>query len=313
MPQSAFKLGDSNKHMWSEIGAQISQATGTKFEIGERRSIGGGDINRVYAIANARQSTTVGNAPTRYLLKLNQPSLVGMFVAETRGLLEMAATETIRVPTPICTGVTREQSYLVLEYLDLTTAVSPQNWTQMGRDLAAMHRYRISERGEYGWHINNTIGLTPQINTWDPNWAKFFTRHRIDYQLQLAQHNGGYFPRAIELVETIPQLLAHHQPQPSLVHGDLWSGNASFMTTGIPTIYDPATYWGDREVDLALSELFGGFPAAFYEGYQAVYPIDRGYSQRKILYNLYHILNHYNLFGGGYQAQANSTIENILK
>ncbi len=305
MPPNGFKLGDNSTTMWNEIAAQISQATGTQFEIGERRSLSGGDINQVYAIANPRKSS-------RYLVKLNQLSLVKMFEAEARGLSEISATATMRVPTPICTGVAREHSYLVLEYLDLTSATNAQNWTQMGRDLAAMHRYRISDRTEFGWHIDNTIGSTPQINTWESNWATFFTRHRIGYQLQLAQHKGGSFPQASELVAAIPQLLADRQPQPSLVHGDLWSGNASFITPGIPTIYDPATYWGDREVDLALSELFGGFPAAFYQGYQAVYPLDPGYSQRKVLYNLYHILNHYNLFGGSYQAQANRAIETLM-
>jgi fructosamine-3-kinase len=116
--------------------------------------------------------------------------------------------------------------------------------------------------------------------------------------------------------------LEHHHPQPSIVHGDLWSGNASFTTDDKPVIFDPAIYWGDsarrrlrqREVDLAMTELFGGFPATFYQGYEEIYPIDPGYhSHRKLLYNLYHILNHYNLFGGSYQQQANSAIDTLLK
>jgi fructosamine-3-kinase len=275
--------------MWMEIGAQITQATGKYFETIDRRSIGGGCINQVYLISNDTD---------RYLLKLNRSSLVEMFAAEAKGLLEIAATAKIKVPIPICWGVSQDYSYLVMEYLDLTTRVQPQSWTEMGRNLAALHRYQISSKPKFGWQIDNTIGSTPQINTWEIDWTKFFTHHRIGYQLQLAHENGGYFPQAAKLLAAIPQLLANHQPQPSLVHGDLWSGNASFTTDGIPLIFDPATYWGDREVDIAMTELFGGFPAAFYQGYNEIYPLDPGYLKRKNLYNFYHILNHYNLFGG---------------
>lgn len=289
--------------MWTEISTKITQVTGKVFEIVERKSLSGGCINQVYLISNNTD---------RYLLKLNQPSLIEMFVAEAAGLSEISLTDAINIPTPICDGVTREHSYLVLEYLDLTTRVTTQSWTEMGRNLAMMHRHQISSESKFGWQIDNTIGSTAQINTWESDWATFFTQHRIGYQLQLALSKGGDFPRAAELLVIIPQILCEHHPQPSLVHGDLWSGNASFTTTGIPVIFDPATYWGDREVDIAMTELFGGFPAAFYQGYNDVYPLDPGYSQRKNLYNLYHILNHYNLFGGSYQSQANSSIESIL-
>jgi fructosamine-3-kinase len=298
--------------MWTEIGAQITQATGRHFEIGNRQSIGGGCINQVYLISDAASSQRQHQSQ-RYLLKLNRSSLVEMFRAEASGLLEMSAIAAIKVPTPICWGISGERSYLVMEYLDLTTTANPQSWSQLGRDLATLHQHQICSSIKFGWHLHNTIGSTPQINTWETDWATFFAQHRIEFQLQLARHKDGNFPRAAELIAAIPQILAHHHPQPSLVHGDLWSGNASFTTAGIPVIFDPASYWGDREVDLALTELFGGFPAAFYQGYGQVYPLDPGYSERKKLYNLYHILNHYNLFGGGYQAQANSMIAALLK
>jgi fructosamine-3-kinase len=298
--------------MWTEIGVKITQATGKHFEIGDRQSIGGGCINQVYLISNTSSSQRHHQSQDRYLLKLNQSSLVEMFVAEARGLLEITATAAIKAPTPICWGVSGDRSYLVMEYLDLTTRVNPQSWSEMGHNLATMHRYQLSSSIKFGWHIDNTIGSTPQVNVWETDWTTFFTNHRIGYQLHRARQKGGVFPHAAELIATIPQILAHHHPHPSLVHGDLWSGNASFTTTGIPVIFDPATYWGDREVDLALTELFGGFPANFYQRYSEVYPLDPGYSQRKNLYNLYHILNHYNLFGGSYQAQANSTIEWLM-
>jgi fructosamine-3-kinase len=303
----------NDRHIWIEIADRISQAIGEQFEIIDRQSVNGGCINHTYLISNNRQD--------RYFIKLNQSSLAEMFVAEAKGLLEMASTQTISVPIPICWGTVAEHSYLVLENLDLTNRSNSQSWTEMGRNLAAMHRHQISNSPKFGWHLNNTIGSTPQINIWETHWVTFFKNQRIGYQLQLAQRKGGNFPKAAALLASIPQILATHQPQPSLVHGDLWSGNAGFITAGsksqstapVPVIFDPATYWGDREVDVAMTELFGSFPAAFYQGYESVYPLDAGYSQRKILYNLYHILNHYNLFGGSYQSQANQTIDLLLR
>jgi fructosamine-3-kinase len=289
--------------MWTKIGEEIAKATGKDFEIVDRQPIGGGSINQACLISNGRE---------RYFVKLNQSNLVEMFAAEAKGLSEIAGTGTIKVPAVICWGVADDRSYLVLEYLDLIDNATPQNWNQMGRDLATMHQRRISPDRQFGWHIDNTIGSTPQINTWEDSWATFFTNHRIGYQLQLAQSNGGKFPRATELIAKIPKLLANYRPKPSLVHGDLWSGNASFTTAGVPVIFDPATYWGDREVDVAMAALFGGFPNAFFQGYADVYPLDPDYSTRKILYDLYHILNHHNLFGGNYQGQANNMIDRLL-
>jgi fructosamine-3-kinase len=289
---------------WREIALEISRVTAKPFDLIDRQSVGGGCINRAYAI---------GNGTERYFIKLNQASRMEMFAAEAKGLQEMAATKTIKVPTPICWGIAREHSYLVLECLDLSSRGNSQTWGEMGRNLAMMHDYRISNPAKFGWHINNTIGSTPQLNTWENNWAIFFKNQRLGYQFQLARRKGGNFPQAERLLAAIPDLLANHSPQPALVHGDLWGGNASFTTAGIPVIFDPATYWGDREVDLAMTELFGGFPAAFYQGYESVCPLDPGYARRKQLYNLYHILNHYNLFGGGYQSQANKAIELLLQ
>ena len=140
----------------------------------------------------------------------------------------------------------------------------------------------------------------------------FFAEHRIGYQLKLAKRRGGNFPDTTKVVEAVRQCLAHISPPPALVHGDLWSGNAAVTEEGEAAIFDPATYYGDREVDLAMTELFGRFPPAFYRGYNEVWPLDEGYKERKDLYNLYHILNHFNLFGGGYGSQANYTIQQIL-
>ncbi len=318
--------------MWTQIAARIAEATGEDFQINNRRSVSGGCINQGYAV--------VGNSAT-YFVKLNKASQIQMFEAEALGLKQMLETKTIRVPKPICFGTTTDFAYIVLEWLELGGGNNTKYWEQMGCQLAAMHRAKPPQpkeklnvdrlnvegsnhpfgntfgeqpsklQGEFGWNFNNTIGSTPQINNWTSDWGKFFTECRLSYQFQLARRRGGLFPQQDRLLAAIPKLL-DHQPQPSLVHGDLWGGNAAVTTSGEPVILDPATYVGDREVDIAMTELFGGFPGAFYRGYNDVWPLDSGYKHRKILYNLYHILNHFNLFGGGYASQANRMIEQIL-
>jgi fructosamine-3-kinase len=225
------------------------------------------------------------------------------------GLQQMYKTHTIRVPQPLCWGTTGNSSYIVLEWLEMTDG-NNKTWQKMGRNLAAMHK---TTNQSFGWNMNNTIGSTPQINTWKSDWIEFYIEHRLGYQFQLAKRRGGSFPLQDKLIASLPKLLADHQIQPSLVHGDLWGGNAGFTIDGEPVIFDPATYFGDREVDIAMTELFGGFPPSFYQGYQEIFPLDEGYEKRKTLYNLYHILNHFNLFGGGYASQANQMIERILQ
>ena len=167
----------------------------------------------------------------------------------------------------------------------------------------------------FGWPRDNTIGTTPQVNAWGDDWAEFFRDRRIAPQLALAARNGhgGALQRDGErLLAAIPALLAGHAPAPSLLHGDLWSGNAACLATGEPVIFDPAVYYGDREADLAMTELFGGFGADFYAAYRDAWPLPDGYERRRTLYNLYHVLNHLNLFGGGYGAQAETMIARLL-
>jgi len=304
--------------MWDKIAAHISETTGETFSIDNRHSVSGGCINQGYSISSSSRA---------YFAKINQASQIAMFEAEALGLQQMRATQTIRVPEPICWGTEGNSAYIVLEWLDLGGRGGERAWEEMGRKLAAMHKYtppnppllRGGEernstllRGVFGWDINNTIGSTVQINNWTANWAEFWAEHRMGYQLKLAKRRRGHFPQGERLLEVIPELLAGHQPQPSLVHGDLWGGNAGVTSAGEPVIFDPATYLGDREVDIAMTELFGGFPAQFYRGYNQVWQLDGGYEQRKNLYNLYHILNHFNLFGGSYESQANQMINRVL-
>lgn len=288
--------------MWEQIAEQVTQVTGKPFTLVQQRSIGGGCINRGSQIEGDRGQT--------YFVKFNAPTQVEMFAAEALGLQQMQAVKAIRVPTPICWGTAEGAAYLVMEWLDLGGG-GTQAWGKMGQRLAQLHRNGVSAKG-FGWDRNNTIGSTPQLNFWTGDWATFFVEHRIGYQLKLGRRNGGQFPQGQRLLAQIPDLLAGHEPQPSLVHGDLWSGNAAISRSGEPIIFDPAVYYGDREVDLAMSELFGRFSPEFYRAYEATWPLEPGYERRKILYNLYHILNHFNLFGGGYESQANRMIEQLV-
>ncbi len=287
--------------MWDRIAERISEVTGEPFKIANRRAVGGGCIN---------QSTSITDGKRTYFVKTNDASESEMFAAEAEGVREMWETQTIRVPKPVCWGTADSSAYIVFDWLELGGRGGSQVWEEMGRQLAAMHRH--SGRGQFGWHRNNTIGATPQINTWMSDWAEFFAEYRIRYQLDLARQNGGNFSGGDRLVEKIPELLADRNPQPSLLHGDLWSGNAAVTADGEPVILDPATYYGDREADIAMTELFGGFPSAFYRGYNEAWALDEGYQRRKTLYNLYHIINHFNLFGGGYGSQAERMIRQLV-
>lgn len=285
---------------WGVIAQHISQTTGQPFSITEQRPVGGGSINQAYCISNEQH---------RYFAKLNQASQVTMFEVEALGLKTIQETQTICVPQPLCWGIAGQYAYLVTYWLEFGYG-NDQTWEKMGHNLAAMHR-SVSSQG-FGWQRDNVIGSTPQKNTWTEDWPTFFRDYRLRYQFQLAQRRGGHFPRQEALLAAIPDLLAGYDPAPALVHGDLWSGNASVTRSGEPVILDPAVYYGDREVDIAMTELFGGFSPAFYRGYDAAYPLDSGYRNRKDLYNLYHILNHFNLFGGGYGSQANRIIDQLL-
>ncbi len=168
--------------MWTEIARAITKATGKEFAIADTQSVSGGCINQGYKVSSD---------DTKYFVKLNNASQVEMFAAEALGLKQMYATSTITVPKPICWGTAGNSSYIVLEWLDLSSG-SNNSWAEMGRQLAAMHRKGINN--SFGFEINNTIGSTPQINTWMDNWADFFAEQRIGYQLRLAKRNGGNFP-----------------------------------------------------------------------------------------------------------------------
>ena len=234
-----------------------------------------------------------------------------MFAAEAEGLNEMLGSDSIRVPRPLCYGSDEAHSWLVLEYIEFGAAGRATS-ELLGEQLAAMHRH-TSDR--FGWHRNNTIGSTTQVNTLGRDWVDFLREHRLRYQLELAAANGAssrLLDRGLQLLDALPAFFATYDPAPSLLHGDLWGGNWGADNAGQPVIFDPAVYYGDREADLAMTELFGGFDDRFYQSYRHAWAIDPGYSSRKVLYNLYHVLNHFNLFGGSYAGQALGMVDSLL-
>ena len=178
-------------------------------------------------------------------------------------------------------------------------------------NLAALHR-TVAEA--YGWRRDNTIGSTPQLNEWSGHWLEFLCERRIGHQLDLALRRGNkrLSQRGEELLERMGDLFTDYTPVASLLHGDLWAGNSAATPGGEPVVFDPAVYYGDREADIAMTELFGGFGPRFYAAYNEAWPLDPGYRVRKTLYNLYHIINHFNMFGGGYGGQAERMIDQLL-
>jgi fructosamine-3-kinase len=248
-------------------------------------------------------------AAGRFFVKTNGASRLPMFEAEADGLRALGRASAIRVPSPVAAGAADDVAFLVLEWLEF--ASGGRN-AALGRALAQLHR---STARAHGWHRDNTIGTTPQDNSWTDDWATFFRDRRIAPQLALAatrEQGFGLRRDGDRLLAAIPALLAAHTPAPSLLHGDLWSGNAARLASGEPVIFDPAIYHGDREADLAMTELFGGFDRAFLTAYSEAWPLDAGYAVRRTLYNLYHVLNHFNLFGGGYLGQAAAMIGRLL-
>lgn len=239
-----------------------------------------------------------------------------MLRAEYEGVREMSETGTIRVPRPVACGEggPMNTAFVVFEYLDFCGGGSGY---ELGRQLAKMHR-STSPNGKFGFHLDNTIGATPQPNLpWMEDWADFWDEHRLGHMLRLTYDAGLNRATVTDLRRKTRELLSH-RPDPSLLHGDLWGGNKGYVKdvdgkTTIPVIFDLATYYGDREADVAMTYLFGGFGPDFYEGYESEWPLPDGHVQRKTVYNLYHILNHDVLFGGMYLRQAQGMIDQILR
>jgi fructosamine-3-kinase len=251
----------------------------------------------------------------RLFVKVTGVDRVAMLEAEADGLRAIKATATIRVPAAVAVGSEEACGYLAVEWLDLS---GPGDDAALGAALARLHRAKplAGPRGErFGWSRDNFLGATPQANGWCDDWAAFFAERRLAPQLARAAANGhgaDLQRRGERLLQRSRELLRRRDVEPSLVHGDLWSGNAGSLADGTPVVFDPAVYVGDREVDIAMTELFGGFGGAFMRAYGEAWPLDSGYPQRRAIYNLYHLLNHLNLFGSSYATRVDGSIDAIL-
>lgn len=286
--------------IWQEIEQSLSATLGGSVCLKSPRGVGGGSINQAYRVESSQGP---------FFIKLNNADALDMFAAEAEGLEELEQAESLRIPRPLSWGVAGQQAFLALEYLELGGSGSA---AALGEGLAALHRVTADQ---FGWYRDNTIGSTPQPNRHSSDWRAFWSEHRLGFQLQLAASRGAgarLQERGERLIDVLPALMDGREPEASLLHGDLWSGNYAYTRAGEPSIFDPAVYYGDREADLAMTELFGGFSREFYAAYQHAWPLDSGYKTRKKLYNLYHVLNHFNLFGGGYLSQAQGLIDTLL-
>jgi len=275
--------------------------------------VGGGCIHRTWRL-DLRDGS-------RCFAKTNRAPLLPVLQAEADGLAAMREAARFEptggpmptIPEPLALAEREGEAVLLLSWLELGGG-SRQGWQDLGAGLARLHRASlVNGETRFGWDQNNFIGSGPQANTWHGNWARFFTEQRLGVQLQQAEAAGRLLAQADGLLEQVPVWLKDHQPNACLVHGDLWSGNAGLLADGGAALFDPAVYRGDREVDLAMARLFGGFPQAFFEGYNKEWPLPEGHLQRVELYNLYHLLNHANLFGGGYWQQSAASIEALLR
>lgn len=254
-----------------------------------------------------RLETRVGPA----LVKLEPADRADRLDAEADSLLAIARTGAIAVPEILAHGRTEEHAFLVMQWIEFG-ARSPEAQRRLGTALARMH---ATTGAGFGWHRDNYIGLTPQRNTPCDDWAGFLATQRLAPQLELAGRNGlaaSTLKQGEQLIARLPALLEGHRPLPALLHGDLWSGNWGAAPDGTPYLIDPAVYFGDREADLAMTRLFGGFGADFYRAYEAVMPMEPRSAIRQSIYNLYHLLNHFNLFGTAYVASVRDTLRGLM-
>lgn len=330
------------------LSTAVSEALGTTIELEMTTGGGssGGSGATTFVVQEKLDPTTVSSSssssPRKYFVKSTSNSKANqqMMYGEYCSVTALQQTRTIRVPKPIAYGNYNAgaRTFVILEHLQFAPS-SLSSQYELGRQLAKLHlaapTTTTTPSPYYGFHVNNTIGATwqPNLPHYD-NWTDFYLHHRLNHMLRLT-NNVGMSDHDIDALRTkVRQILQQHTTvRPSLVHGDLWGGNQGFcydddddaradrdqvppnhrVVTVVPCIFDPASYYGDREVDIAMTFVFGGFSSDFYRGYQDVYPLAPGHEERRVVYNLYHILNHEVLFGGGYRSQARNMIYEILR
>jgi protein-ribulosamine 3-kinase len=287
------------------LSRSIAAASGSAFEVTAMQPVGGGCIHRAFEIGGKGAA-----GEQRYFAKADESDRAPMFAAEADGLRALREAGALRVPRVVALGADDDSAWLVLEWIELAALDAPSA-ALLGAALAAQHRIA---RARFGWESDNFIGASVQPNGWSDDWLDFWREKRLHAQLRLAARNrlpSRMIDRGERLMADCEAFFRGYVPARSLLHGDLWGGNAAATADGTPVVFDPAVYVGDREADLAMTELFGGFPKDFHSAYRAAWAPDDGYRVRRDFYNLYHVLNHANLFAGSYVEQSERSIERL--
>jgi fructosamine-3-kinase len=286
--------------MWVTLVNHLSETIHREFSLQEKTQLTSTNDTLLYKITDPHQSFFVKVCPKGNNDKFEQ---------EQFGLNTLTSESLFYVADSIAVGESAGYSYHIIEWLDYSEAID-KNWFSFGETLARMHKKH--EQKMFGFESDNFIGETHQPNRWHKHWDTFFSEQRIGFQLQLLAEKGIHLVNIDEFVSMVKTSLHHHHCKPSLLHGDLWQGNVGFCQSK-PCVFDPACYYGDREIDIAMTELFAHFHQDFYDGYQSIYPLHENYHQRKRIYNLYHLLNHSNIYGNQYIDDARRSIAQILQ
>ncbi|WP_312330006.1 fructosamine kinase family protein [Atlantibacter hermannii] len=284
--------------MWQAISRLLAEQFG-EHEITQRTELPGGEIHAAWRIRYGTHDVFV---------KCDERELLPIFTAESDQLALLARSRTVRVPEVWGVGSDRGYSFVLQEYLE-PRPLDAHNAFLLGQQLARLHQW--SDQPQFGLDFDNDLSTTPQPNAWQRKWSTFFAEQRIGWQMELAAEKGLEFGDIDLIVDVVAAQLASHQPQPSLLHGDLWSDNCALGPDG-PYIFDPACYWGDRECDLAMLPLHPEQPPQIYDGYQSVSPLPADFPERQPLYQLYTLLNRAILFGGTHLVAAQKALDRIL-
>lgn len=284
--------------MWQAIGRLLEEHLGAA-EIQERRELPGGEIHPAWYVRYGDHKVFV---------KCDVREMLPKFTAEADQLALLARSNTVNVPEVYGVGSSRDHSFLLLAYLPVKPLDAHSAWC-LGEQLARLHQW--SDQPQFGLDFDNDLSTTHQPNCWQRRWSSFFAEQRIGWQLQLAAEKGMHFGDVERLIIRAEDRLAGHQPQPSLLHGDLWPDNCANSSNGC-YLFDPACYWGDRECDLAMLPLYPTLPPQIYDGYQSVWPLDKDFIERQPIYQIYYLINRANLFGGKHIIEAQQAIEQQL-
>jgi fructosamine-3-kinase len=286
--------------MWKTINQQISQAIHYDFKHTHKRQLQNSSTDKLFHLSDGKHN---------YLVKIAKKHELERFEAQAQGLKQLTQNSVFMVPDCITTGANIEFAFIVLEWLALDE-LPHTHWSAMGEHLAMLHQKH--QQAMFGFDTDNYLSSTPQPNQWHKKWDVFFAEERIGWQLQLLAEKGIILADPEQLINLVKEQLHNHHVLPSLLHGDFWRGNMGFVNN-IPTLFDPACYYGDREVDIAMSELYAPLPEEFYSTYNHQYSLAQGYEQRKLVYQLYPILNNANIYAGHYLNQAKDHVDKLIK